>query len=331
MSSEEREQFESTIHDIILEIGGPEDAELESTLIAVLSLNNTNLSIAALAAISNLHGEGARAIPAILKAGLSGHEDLLINASCALGSIRDRRSVLALVELCKESDNYRALVEHTLPAFVKHDEECLPFISRVEDALCKKAPAGASAHIEILNALRSKLRDDRARDYRKVDFPGQVTLDPIIEAADLPIEELDDLETAPLPAEGNPVVDERFPFTVLSTKSSVGLEIHRLVVNDSPRHLVLFVEDEYGYGVEIPEIVDCLASVVGARYGLDPLSTYWATLTTRESGLALEGRDKFRLCLLENVSSTGRYSLGREYEFESMRQMIEFLNASYVR
>ncbi len=327
---ENGERCEQELHEILTRIGGREHAEIVPTLTAVLSLGNVGLATAALSALGNLEGEAIRAVPAILQAGLSGDANLLINASWALGSIADRSAVAALVELCVRSKNYKVLVDYTVPEFIKYGEECVPFITRVEDALSEISPEGVFSHIEKLNTLRTQLRHERAKIYGKVDFPGQVTLDPLVESASLPVDEIADIEPAQLPAEGNPVADERFRFKVQGISSEVGLEIHRLLACDSPRHLVLIVEDEYGFGVETPEIIDCLASVIGARYGLDPLSTYWATVTTRESGLALEGRDEFRLHVLKCDTVTGRYDIYHEFNFENMRALVNFLNASYT-
>lgn len=327
---ENSERCEQELHEILTRIGGREHAGTVSALSAILSMGNVGLATAALAALGNLEGAAIRAIPAMVQAGLSGTDELLINASCALGSIADRSAVVALVELCEQSKNYRVLVEHTLPELIKYGAECVPFIAQVENALSKISPEGVFSHIEKLNELRIQLRHERAKEYDKLDFPGQVTLDPLIESANLSIDEIADVESAQLAAEGNPVADERFRFKVQGISSDVGLEIHRLLSDDSPRHLVLIVEDEYGFGVETPEIIDCLASVIGARYGLDPLSTYWATVTTRESGLALEGRDEFRLHVLKCDTFTGRYDIYHEFNFENMRALVNFLNASYT-
>lgn len=324
------ERCEQELHEILTRIGGREHAEIVSTLSAILSLGNVGLATAALVALGNLEGGAIRAVPAILQAGLSGNDDLLINASCALGSIADRSAIVALVELCERSKNYKVLVDYTLPEFIKYGEECVPFIAQVENALSQISPKGIFSHIEKLNELRIQLRHERAKEYSEVDFPGQVTLDPLVESASLPVDEIADIEPAQLAAEGNPVVDERFRFKVQGISSEVGLEIHRLLGRDSPRRLVLIVEDEYGFGVETPEIIDCLASVIGARYGLDPLSTYWATVTTRESGLPLEGRDEFRLHVLTYDAVTGRYDSYDEFNFENMLALVNFLNASYL-
>jgi hypothetical protein len=327
---ESSERCEREIHELMTRIGGREHAEIVPTLTAVLSLGNVGLATAALAALGNLEGGAIRAVPAILQAGLSGNADLLINASWALGSIADRSAVVALVELCKGSENYKVLVDYTLSEFIKYGEECVPFIARVQDRLSEISPKGVFSHIEKLNELRIQLRHERAKTYGKVDFPGQVALDPLIESGSLPIDEIADIEPTKLAAEGNPVADERFRFRAQGISSEVGLEIHRLLANDSPRHLVLFVEDECGFGVEASEIIDCLASVIGARYGLDPLSTYWATLTTRESGLAVEGRDELRLHVLKSDTVTGRYDTYHDFLFENMRALVNFLNASYM-
>jgi hypothetical protein len=321
-------QCEQELHEIMMRIRGPQDIDLTTSLVAVLSLGNVGLAAAALATLGNLDGQAVRAIPAIARAGLSGNDELLVNASCALGSIRDRASLLALVEICEQGSNYNLLVDYTVPEFARYDEECEPFISRVETALSKISPEGALKHIEILNALRVMLRHMRAKTYQRVDLPDQVDLDPLAECGDKPTQALINVEKTPIATAGNPVVDERFLFIAQYTRSNVGLQIHRLTVQDSPRYLVLIVEDDYGYGAQVADIIDCLACVIGDRYELDPRFTYWGVRTTRDSGLTAKGRDEYTLHILETNSRTGRYHVFRDFSFESMDELLRFLNAS---
>jgi hypothetical protein len=317
------------IQELLKGIQGPEQAELLPTLMAMPQLGNSTLTISALTAIGNLEGEGARAVPMILAEGLKGSDDLFRTASYALGSIPGRASVLALVELFEGRRKYALLTDATLPSFILHGQECAPFISQVEDTLSRIAPQGAFEHLELLNTLRWRLRELRALDYLGIDFPDQILLDPLIQSPDKAIGDLIEFERKELPDREGLAVQERFRFCIQDSKSEIGLEIHRLP-GEHPNYLVTFVEDELGYGVQIPEIVDCLAAVITAQYGLNPRTTNWTTLTKRESGYASGSRDEYRLYSLKHEPASGRYSLSGEIEFKSLRRPLAFVCGNHI-
>ncbi len=342
-----RKQCEEELHEIMARVGGPEDVELVSTLIAVLKLGSKNLAVSALNALANLDGEGARAVPAVLEAGLSGKRMLLINASCTLKAIRDPASVAALVELCEKpdplgrfqeadekSEKYRklrchALENFTLAAFLEHGQACAPFISRVEDALCAIRPERTARIVEKLNGLRVSLRRERSREYCQMDLPDDLDLDPLREDLNRRVESLVEIPRRRIEKENNPLVAERFRFTVRHTKSEVGLEIHELVGYTGLRHLVVAVQDGDAFGVEVHSVMPVLASAIGARYGLDPRTTYWGVHTTRESGLTSGRCDEYKLYVLKNDPDTGRYNFFHEFQFVNLPELVDFLNVSY--
>jgi|GEM_PF-6604155 len=329
--SEKQKQHAKSIHDMLNTVTGEDYADMVMTFRAVVQLQDYCLTVAAIAAIGNLDDAAAPAVPVILEEGLRGDGELLRTASYALGSIGTRESLLALVELCKRCKNYKALALYTLPMLLSHGPEAQPFLSEVEEALNLKSRDGVDPiHLADLHLFRSQMRYRRAAETASLELPGELSLDILYDNRKRPVDDLEHLQQSELSSEQGQVQYDRLHFSLHGEKSEVGIAIYALS-QPVTGHLVIFEQDETSYGEPVHSLVECLAAVVAVRYLLNPDTTWWASLTTRESGLVTRGKQDYALYTMVHDPTCDRYTNTRIEACSDMHALMRRLRQESIQ